>query len=104
MAPNNLTERRCGEDRSDARPVHIQQPTKGGARHADRQGDDPVGMTGRSAQQAIHFRPCLGYGKASPLDFRRARAQRVIEPLVHTQGANFTHAGDPIGPDAERDG
>jgi len=39
-----------------------------------------------------------------PRSISAAVAQRVIEPLVHTQGADFTHAGDPIAPDAERDG
>ena len=87
--PNDLTERRCGEDRSDARPVHIQQPTEGGARHADRQDDDPVGVTGRSTHEAIQFSPRLSCGKASPLDFRPGRAQRVVEPLVHTQGGRL---------------
>jgi hypothetical protein len=35
LAPNNVTDRRCGKNRSDARPVHIQQSTKSGARYTD---------------------------------------------------------------------
>ena len=103
VAPNDLADRGCHENRPNTLPVNSQQPTEGGARHADRNCDDQIGVTGRIVQDTLQFLAGLRHGETSPPDSPRSCTQPAIQALVHAQRTDFVHPGDFVGPNPDRD-